>query len=196
MLVCLVSPTPSADQRGYYRFGAGMEPAVLAEAAELCTLIRQRQGDAFLDTVYCHPIAATAIPAKLLELRPGDRLAGLFHTLCATLVEIPAQLGDPDCCSKLLEKVVARAIGCRLQAVSNTTSLPLRDLFDFMTAEPGAVGDVKVAPPGGDGVVEATGVCTLPRAVASLEDTEAKEEYDTLIAADSSPSWNDWGARA
>ena len=78
-----------------------------------CTLIRQKQGNTFLDTVYCHPIAATAIAAKLLALRPGDRLAGLFHTLCATLVEIPAQLGEPDSCCKLLNKLVAHAIGCR-----------------------------------------------------------------------------------
>ena len=34
------------------------------------------------------------------------------------------------------------------------------------------------------------GMPWLPRAAVSLEDTEAKEEYDTLIAADSSPSWN------
>ena len=38
------------------------------------------------------------------------------------------------------------------------------------------------------------GMPWLPRAVVSLEDTEAKEEYDTLIAAESSPSWNDGGS--
>ena len=65
-----------------------------------CTLIRQRQGNRFLDTVYCHPIAATATAAKLLEL-------------LMMIVEIPAQLGEPDSCCKLLNKLVAHAIGCR-----------------------------------------------------------------------------------
>ena len=60
-----------------------------------------------------------------------------------------------------------------------------------MSAAPGAVGAIKVAPPEGDGVVEATGVCTLPRAVVSLAENEgANDKRDTLLAAGSNPSLN------